>query len=62
MLQNEKIILSKISSMIILLLSLKMLFKGLSTLEINKKYKDYTSSIIYKDYKKDKTNYFEVKK
>lgn len=58
MLQNEKIILSKISSMIILLLSLKMLFKGLSTLEINKKYKDYTSSIIYKDYKKDKTNYY----
>lgn len=58
MLQNEKIILSKISSMIILLLSLKMLFKALSTLEINKKYKDYTSSIIYKDYKKGKTNYY----
>lgn len=58
MLQNEKIILSKVSLMIILLLSLKILFKGLSTLEINKKYKDYTSSIIYKDYKKDKTNYY----
>ena len=58
---RTKIILNKIASVLILLLSITMLFRGLSTLGINyttlfNNHKNYTSSTIYKDYQEVKIN------
>lgn len=56
---RKRIILNKIASTLILLLSLVMLFRGFSTLGINyntlfNNYKNYTPSIIYDDYQEVK--------
>lgn len=58
---RTKIILNKIASVLILLLSITMLFRGLSTLGINyttlfNNHKNYTASTIYKDYQEVKIN------
>lgn len=58
---RKRIILNKIASILILLLSIVMLFRGLSTLGINyntlfNDYGNYTASTIYKDYQEVKIN------
>ena len=58
---RKRIILNKIASVLILLLSVIMFFRGLSTLGINyntllNNYKNYTASTIYKDYQEVKIN------
>ena len=58
---RKKIILNKIASVLILLLSFAMLFRGLSTLGINyntlfNDYENYTASTIYNDYQEVKIN------
>lgn len=58
---RKRIILNKIASVLILLLSLGMLFRGLSTLGINyntlfNNYKNYTASTLYKNYQEVKIN------
>ena len=56
---RKRIILNKVASTLILLLSICMLFRGLSTLGINynalfNDYKNYNASTIYKDYQEVK--------
>ena len=58
---RKRIVLSKIASVLILLLSIVMLFRGLSTLGINynvlfNDYGDYTASTIRKDYQEVRIN------
>ena len=58
---RKRIILNKIASVLILLLSLGMLFRGLNTLGINyntlfNNYKNYTASTLYKNYQEVKIN------
>ena len=58
---RKRIILNKISSILILLLSVVMLFRGLSTIGINfsalfNNYGNYTASTIYKNYQEVKIN------
>ncbi len=58
---RKRIILNKISSILILLLSIVMLFRGLSTIGINfsalfNNYGNYTASTIYKNYQEVKIN------
>ena len=58
---RKRIVLSKIASVLILLLSIVMLFRGLSTLGINynvlfNDYGDYTASPIRKDYQEVRIN------
>ena len=58
---RKRIILNKIASILIMLLSAVMLFRGLSTLGINytglfNDYENYTASTIYKDYQEVKIN------
>ncbi len=58
---RKRIILNKIASVLILLLSIAMLFRGLSILGINynalfNDYGNYTASTIYKDYQEVKIN------
>lgn len=58
---RKKIILNNIASILILLLSIGMLFRGLSTIGINFKtlsnpYKNYTASTIYNDYQEVRIN------
>ena len=56
---RKRIILNKVASVLILLLSIGMLFRGLSTIGINyntlfNNYKNYTASTIYNDYQEVK--------
>ena len=56
---RKKIILNKIASVLILLLSVGMLFRGISTMGINfnslfNDYENYTAATIYKDYQEVK--------
>ena len=58
---RKRIILNKIASVLILLLSLAMLFRGLNTTGINfnsisNNYENYTASTIHKDYQEVKIN------
>ncbi len=58
---RKRIILNKIASVLILLLSLAMLFRGLNTTGINfnsisNNYENYTASTIYPDYQEVKIN------
>ena len=58
---RKRIILNKVASTLILLLSICMLFRGLSTLGINynalfNDYENYNASTIYKDYQEVKIN------
>lgn len=58
---KKRIMLNKIASTLILILSLGMLFRGISALGINfnslfDNYDNYTASTIYKDYQKVKIN------
>ena len=58
---KQRIILNKIASTLILILSLGMLFRGISALGINfnslfDNYDNYTASTIYKDYQEVKIN------
>ena len=59
--ERKRIILNKIASVLILLLSLAMLFRGLNTTGINfnsisNNYENYTASTIHKDYQEVKIN------
>ncbi len=56
--KKRKIILNKIASILILLLSLAMFFRGLSTLGISYNFncENYKASIIYKDYQEVKVD------
>lgn len=56
---RKRIILNKVASVLILLLSIGMLFRGLNTIGINyntlfNNYKNYTASTIYNDYQEVK--------
>ena len=56
---RKRIILNKVASILILLISIGMLFRGLSTIGINcnilfNNYKNYTASTIYNDYQEVK--------
>ena len=58
---RKRIFLNKIATVLILLLSVAMLFRGLSTLGINyntllSDYENYTPATIYKDYQEVKIN------
>lgn len=58
---RKKVILNKVASVLILLLSVAMLFRGISTLGINytalfNDYGNYTASTIYNDYQEVKIN------
>mgnify|MGYP004493335311 FL=1 len=58
---RKRIVFNKIASVLILLLSLSMLFRGINTIGINfnsvfNDYGNYTASTIYKDYQKVKIN------
>ena len=58
---RKRIILNKVASVLILLLSLGMLFRGLNTLGLNfnlstNHYENYTATTIYEDYQEVKIN------